>query len=461
MTTRSLRARVAVLVLSAITAVVVPLVVATYAFTMSEVDELFDARLAENAKTMDALELGAADSTSAPETNGSTQPRSKRQQIREHGYPYQAQIGFQIWGATNSLKATSASFKQLALDMAPAGYVDMRVENRRWRVFTYLAPDGRWVRVGERYDSRRKLARVLAAQACLAVLIAFPLLAFLVRIGVRRGLRPLQDLAQQLAARPVGATEPLGSGNLPDELYPVIRSLNGLLQRLRRTLESERAFTSDAAHELHTPLTAALIHLDNARAASDPQSFRAALEGAHCGLDRLTRLINQLLELARWDTGRTQTMVPIDLRNCIDDELEQARASLADKSIELIRNVPKIPACVPGWAPGLRTLVRHLVENAICHSPKHGRIDVDLHGRDGYFVFAISDAGPGIPEPRRSQLSQCFRRGTQAEHSGAGIGLSLVARIAQLHRATVRLMDSTQGSGLRVEVRFPPLITRP
>ena len=459
MSSNSLRTRIVVLVLAAIGTVLLPLVVLTYLFTMEEVEELFDARLAENAKTIDAIGANPGEAEVAEaRIVESGQPRAERQRLVLRGHHYESQIGFQVWDADNRLHVASANFKALALDAAPAGYADVRVDGRRWRLFTYLASDRRWVRVGERYDSRREIGRALAAEACLPLLIAFPLLAFLVRIGVRRGLRPLHNLAEQLAVRPAEATEPVGRGDLPDEVYPVVRSLNGLLLRLAKTLEDERAFTTNAAHELRTPLAGALIHIENATNATDIEKAQASLQDARSGLDRLTHLVNQLLDLARWDAGQVQPMRPVDLRHCIAEELADAGAALADKNIEVIWSAVEAPRLVLGWDAGLRTLVRNLLENAIRYSPQDGKIRLVLESENGYSVFTITDQGPGVPEHARERVLQRFRRGpAAASGAGAGIGLSLVARIAQLHRATIRLMDGEHGWGLHVEVRFPVL----
>jgi len=454
MSTRSLRARIVILVIGAIGVVLVPLVLATYAFTMSEVDELFDARLAENAKTIEAFALDGTVSTEESKVIESAQPRSEQQRLVIRGHQYESQIGFQVFDAGNHLKAASANFKNLALDVAPGGYADVRLDGRRWRLFTYLALDNRWVRVGERYDSRREIGRALAAEACLPLLIAFPLLAFLVGAAVHRGLRPARDLAEQLAVRPVEATEPVGIGDLPAELNPVVRALNGLLQRLARTLENERAFTTNAAHELRTPLAGAGIHLENAANAADLTSAQASLKDARTGLERLSRLVNQLLDLARWDTGQIHGMSLVDLRHSVDEELADAGTALADKDIEIRWNAPASPVMVRGWAPGLRTLVRNLLENAIRHSPPEGKIDLRLVNEEGYVVFTMTDEGPGIPEHAREHVLQRFRRTSNVAGFGAGIGLSLVARIAELHRAAIRLENGHEGWGLKVEVRF-------
>ncbi len=445
----SLRGRIVLLVLVAIAAVLLPLAGLTYLFTMSEVDELFDARLAENAKTLAALDVGAADVAT-----GFVSSVASKRASGVAGHPYESQIGFQVWQADGQLRVTSDNFRSLSLAPdATLGYADARVDGRRWRLFTWRPGDGRTLRTGERYDSRREIARALAAEASVPLLIAFPLLALLVGIAVHRGLQPLRTLTAVLSERPVEATEPVPIDGSARELQPVVQSLNGLLERLAKALADERAFTTNAAHELRTPLAGALIHLENASQIEEPLQARAAMAQAHESLDRLRRLVAQLLDLARWDCAGAPPMSAVDLRHCINEELAEAGMGLADRNIELIWPASREPVWIMGWAPGVRTLVRNLLDNAIRHSPPEGRIGLHLLPDSDGVLFSIEDQGPGIPEHERTNVLRRFRRGP-FDGPGAGVGLALVARIAEVHRATLLLREGRAGWGLRVDVRF-------
>ena len=451
----SLRKRVVVLVLAAIGALFVPLAIGSYLFMMEEVDELFDARLTQNAKTLIAFDVVAGPEGQEVEavTVPSSQPRSERHRLVVRGHPYENQIGFQIWTENNELLMSTADLNGLAMDAAPAGFADVQINNRHWRVFTMLGEDHRWVRVGERYDSRKEIGRALAVEAVIPILIAFPLLALLVGAAVSHGLQPLRRLAEQLKVRRSDDPNPIGGNYFDQELYPVVGALNGLLLRLQQTLESERAFTTNAAHELRTPLAGALIHLENARSTTNQQISDAALRDAQHGLNRLSHIVNQLLDLARWDSGQVQAMTPTDLNACIDEELALLGVALSSKNIHVSWRPSPLPK-VQGWAPGLQTVVRNLLDNAIRFSADGQSIDIATFVRDRDAVLAITDQGPGIPADQRESAFKRFRRG-DVEAAGSGIGLSLVARILQVHRAHVTLDDGPDGRGLRVEVRFP------
>jgi two-component system sensor histidine kinase QseC len=455
---RSLKSRITALVLGCLAALLIPLVVLSYLFMMEEVDELSDARLAQSARTISALvsDLGGEDlPETAPTQIATWKKRHGQPSLTVRGHNYESQIGFQYWSDENRLLLNSENMGDVLLDAAPAGFTDIQVANRRWRVFTLLDDGHNWVRVGERYDSRREIARALAIEAIAPLLIGLPLLALLVGWAVRRGLRPLTELADQLASRRPERTDPVGLEDLPLEMEPAVFSLNGLLGRVRTLLQQERQFTANAAHELRTPLAGALMHVENAQAAS-ADSASPSLGYAHQGLVRLTRLVNQMLELARWDAESSpHSMVAVDLRRCVDEELQELGVMAADKDMEINVRSDATAAHVPGWEPGLRSLIRNLLDNAIRYSFNGGRVDVAICCVNDRAVLSISDTGPGIERSHRASMFERFQRGPDSVGVGTGLGLAMVARIAQLHRATVTLEDADSGTGLRVAITFP------
>lgn len=344
----------------------------------------------------------------------------------------------------------------MPLDAAPAGYADIHIGKRHWRVFTLLDANGHWIRVGERYDSRREIGRAMAIEAIAPFLIGLPLLALVVGWAVRRGLEPMGELADRLASRRADSIEPVGVRDLPSEMVPVVASLNELLARLGAALEQERRFTANAAHELRTPLAGALVHLENARAAPSLEGARPSLDEARQGLVRLSRIVNQMLELARWDAERPARLDAVDLDRCVDDELQHVGLFASERDVEIVVRRDGAAHVVNGWEPGVRTLLRNLLDNAIRYNAHGGRLTVELRDGPGGTVLAIEDTGPGIEPGQRDAMFQRFRRGAQAGTEGSGLGLPLVARVAQLHRARLTLAAAEGGQGLRVELVFPP-----
>lgn len=455
---RSLRNRISVLVLAVIAAVLVPLVTLSYVFMMGEVDELSDARLAQSARTISALVAASGASVLTAKTPleiSNWHDEADQQALTMRGHSYEMQIGFQYWSDAKRLLMNSANLRDVPLDAA-AGFADIPVNGRRWRVFTLQDARRNWVRVGERYDSRREISRALAIEAVAPVTIGLPLLALLAGWAVRRGLRPLRALADRLADRRPENTEALAVADLPREIEPVVAALNGLLSRVRRLLRHERQFTANAAHELRTPLAGALIHVENAQAAVTPTAITQALGKAEQGLTRLTRIVNQMLELARWDAATsTLELHPVDLRRCVEEELQELGAMAADKDLEIAINCEAEARIVDGWEPGLRALLRNLLDNAIRYSFAGGCVQIDIARHDGGTQLSIADHGPGIEPAQRASMFERFQRGPEGISEGSGLGLSIVARIAELHRARVTLGDVSTHAGLRVEIEFP------
>ncbi|MEP7043987.1 MAG: ATP-binding protein [Dokdonella sp.] len=460
---RSLKARISVLVLACLAAVLLPLVVLSYLFMMEEVDELSDARLAQNARTISALvgDVGTPlPNGDAPVEVASWRREHGKQPMTVRGHSYEMQIGFQYWNDANQLLLNSENLASVPLDAAPAGFADIPINGRHWRVFTLLGENKNWVRVGERYDSRREIARALAVEAIAPLLIGLPLLALLVGWAVRRGLAPLHVLAERLAERRPDKTDPLGMADLPQEVEPVVASLNGLLSRLRVLLQHERQFTANAAHELRTPLAGALLHVENAAAATSDAARAQALQQTTQGLDRLSRIVNQMLDLARWDSaGSTQVLTPVDLGDCVEAELQELDIRVAEKDHEIVVAIDPAARIVDGWEPGLRSLLRNLLDNAVRYSFPGGRIEIAIVLDGGRTRLSISDHGPGIEPALRAAMFERFRRGPEGISDGSGLGLSIVARIAELHRAKVTLADVDTHEGLRVDVLFPPRAT--
>lgn len=460
---RSLRGRLSVLTLCCIALVLLPFLVLAYLKVVEEVDELSDARLAQNARTIEALAEGASLTAGAADqplqVEAWQHPGGGRSSGQ--GHPYEIEVGFQYWKNASTLRMTTPDLRDFPFDAAAPGFADVKIAHRRWRVFTLIGRDGAYVRAAERYDSRREIARQVLWQNAAPLLLGLPLLGLLVGWAVRRGLRPLADVAQRLDARSPDATAPIGAQDAPLEIEPLVRALNGLLQRLRGMLDSERQFTANAAHELRTPLAGALVHLGNAEAGASEDERAAALREARGALERMTHIVNQMLDLARWDTAsRAKAFTQVDLGRCIDEALLASDLAIVDSDIEIVRSIDRHASRVPGWEPGLRTLLRNLIDNALRYGGAHGRIEIEVAARGDHTLLAVSDRGPGIPVAQRAAMLERFRRGADVKAQGSGLGLSIVARIVELHGATLSLTDPPDRRGLRVEILFP-LIPRP
>jgi signal transduction histidine kinase len=241
---------------------------------------------------------------------------------------------------------------------------------------------------------------------------------------------------------------------VPEEVSPLVGALNDLFGRLEQAFNSERRFTADAAHELRTPLAALKIQAQVALRSTDQAERQAALDNVLRGVDRATRLVEQLLILARVDpetaAANYQALNLHELAaNAIKDVAQMAHAKQIELSLE------GAPTClVLGDAMQLALLLRNLLDNAIRYSPVGGRVSVTLHQAPSV-ALQVRDTGPGIPANEREQVLQRFYRISGSGEEGSGLGLSIVQRIATLHGAQLQLADNEQGQGLLVRVIWP------
>jgi two-component system sensor histidine kinase QseC len=268
-------------------------------------------------------------------------------------------------------------------------------------------------------------------------------------------MRPLDTLAHSVGARSKSNLEPIAAAAAPREVRPLLGALNGLFERLAVALEFERRFTADAAHELRTPLAAIKVQAQVCQAASDEAMRAHALAQVVCGVERATRLIEQLLRLARLDplVGLTEAAdfePAVVLRDALDDV--RAAADARQQTIDL--ELAATPARLHGDPDMLRLAVRNLLENAVRYSPQAGRIGVGITDTETNIRLWVRDSGAGVPDVELPHLSERFYRGRNTTQSGSGLGLAIVKRIAELHGAQLRLKNLPHG-GFEAALEWP------
>ncbi|ANA35090.1 ATP-binding protein [Ralstonia mannitolilytica] len=340
-------------------------------------------------------------------------------------------------------------------ERAELGFSDVSTPEGAWRVYS-VAFGPAVVQIAQPYSARHEVAARMALRTVAPLLILLPLLAWIVWLAVGRGLAPLGTVAQQVQARDAAALSPLPTHGLPAEIRPLTNALNDLLVRLGTALAHQRAFVADAAHALRTPLAALKLQLQVADRAQDEDERRAAHADLHRGVERMIRLVGQLLTLARQEPGAADTQrAPVALDAVAADVVGELSATAVQKGIDLGIAVESQPASVIGNADALRVLLVNLVDNALCYCPRGARVDVITgHAPDGGAQLVVEDNGPGIPAEERERVLDRFYRPTQAPTGGSGLGLAIVREIAQAHDATLAL-EEREGGGLRVVLRFP------
>lgn len=380
----------------------------------------------------------------------------------EHGakvprqYKHERKIAFQVWDRKDRLLLRSASAPASRLQSRSEGYGDAVIDGKRWRIFSRWDESRHYlVQVGERYELRDELAESVASHLLHPLYFALPALALLIWLAVGAGLAPLAGVAREVGRRAPDNLAPLDEASAPREISPLIGALNALFDRLRTSLEQERRFTADAAHELRTPLAAVKTQAQVAIGATADAERTRALANVVAGTDRASRLVEQLLVLARLDP---QTALPpgqtVDLQALAQQGVAESAPAAAGKGIE-VGLAPGAAAPVAGDAVLLAVLLRNLLDNAVRYTPPGGEVEVSVRPVDGGVSLTVVDNGPGIPEAERGQVFERFHRVLGSGEAGSGLGLSIVRRIADLHRAGVSLEAGPGGRGLRVEVSFP------
>lgn len=415
----------------------------SYSDVRAKTNQLFDAELAQSADILIQIAAHEAEETRI------------NLKHRDFGHPYQVRIAFQIWNENKVLVLRTANAPLAQLAAFEEGYRDSDFAGQAWRVFS------RWddqhdylIQVGELQDVREDIAHDIAINMLLPALLGIPLAGVLLWFAVSHGLKPLTVLVRQLEQRPANAIDPIPAAGAPKELSPLINALNRLFDRVARAFEMERRFTADAAHELRSPLAALKTHVQVALGATSDAERDQALNQAVVGVDRATRLIEQLLTLARVDPG---AMIVGESKIDLHGIVKQCLAGIAPKAFEKNISV-MLSESAPCWVAGneqmLEVLARNLIDNAIRYTPGGGEVEVSVSQTAGQVSLNVTDSGPGIPPEERRRVFDRFYRILGSGESGSGLGLAIVEQIARPHGATISLADGKNGRGLSVDVVF-------
>ncbi len=358
----------------------------------------------------------------------------------------------QIWDPRGSILYLSNSTTPLPLSRA-SGLATISYEGREWRMFTdTLGPQT--IQVAQATALRRALATDVALRILVPILAALPLFGVLIWLVVGRGLAPLARLARSIAARSATALEPLPDEGTPAEVAPLVGSLNGLLARLDQAFGMQRRFAADAAHELRTPLTALGLQLrllERARGSADQALAIARLKE---GVKRATRLVEQLLVMARLEPEAAErSSGPIEL-GALAHSVTAEFAPLAEAQTVALTVAAGPPVTALGSEDALRIVLSNLLDNAIRYTPAGGRIVVRAAREGAAPVLEVADSGPGIPLVEQTRVFDRFYRVPGTEFPGSGLGLAIVKQVADMHHARIELGPGLDGAGLAVRVRF-------
>ena len=342
---------------------------------------------------------------------------------------------------------------------ALARFYDGEFRNQGVRVVSLLQPVSEpgvngvaEIRVAETQGARERMARELLLGTLLRMGLLSLSALLLVWLAVTVALRPLETLRRTVAARTSDDLRPLPDTQMPRELRPLIDALNQFNDRLRGLFERQSQFIADASHELRTPLAALKARVELGLRAREAQVWRSTLEEAAQNTDKLTHLANQLLSLARIESGARAIAEGgaqrLDLSQ-LARELGMALAPLAHARGIALALEAEQPVWVSGEPTLLNELLCNLLDNALAHTPAGGNVILRVLPAG---VLEVEDDGPGIPpEEHERVFARFYRRSNKG--SGAGLGLAIVGEICRAHQAEISLHQA-QPQGLLVRVEF-------
>ena len=456
----SLQTRLLVLLLVVISLVWVAAGVLTWANTRHELDELLDAHLAQSAALLVAQQTGSTEASPPEDRRTRRVDDDDDDETEAHRNApklskYAPRVAFQVFHE-GALTLHSSNAPEQPMSPQPRGFATVQAaDGKAWRVFGARGHEGDvQVFVGEQVQSRQSILWAVLQGVLTPLLYALPALAVLGWLAVRRGLQPLRSLSQALGQRQPQATEPLQMADTPQEIAPVVQSLNALFERIGQMLETERRFTADAAHELRTPIAAIRVQAQVALgAAGDDAQRQQALLHTLEGCDRATHLVTQLLTLSRLEAAGTPPARAVNLSSIAQSVAATLAHQALTRSQELTLEAPE-----PGWIAADDTLtgvlVRNLLDNALRYSPDGAKVALCVASAHGQVSLQVDDSGPGLAPTDLARLGERFFRALGSTQSGSGLGWSIVRRIAKVQRAQVQVSASQLG-GLCVQVVWP------
>jgi len=349
-------------------------------------------------------------------------------------------------------------------DGRPAFYLaELRREPVRvavsWQPFDAEQPARRvLVQVAETLHKRHRLAWEIVASIVAAQLVLVAMACVAVYWGVGRGLRPLEALGRALARRSHHDLSPLDPAQAPQEVRPLVDEVNALMLRLGATLDAQNRFVADAAHQLKTPVAGLKAQIEVALGEDDPARVRHSLAQLYVSAERLSRIVQQLLALARNEPAAAVAvrLQAVDLEAfALEISMEWAPQALR-RSIDLGFEGHGQPLQIDADPDRLRDLINNLIDNAVRYSQEGGRVTVAVGRAGPERLLSISDDGPTIPPEERTRVFERFHRLLGGRAEGSGLGLAIVSEIAALHGARITLQDDTDGTGNTFTVHFPP-----
>jgi two-component system OmpR family sensor kinase len=333
------------------------------------------------------------------------------------------------------------------------GLHTLDVSGEPFRVLVKTTSSNERIAVAQETGVRDEIARASAVHTLMPLLILVPILLLIVADLVRKLFLPITSLSAEIDRRTEQELHPVEENHLPAEVRPFVVAINRLLVRVEQSMETQRRFVADAAHELRSPMTALSLQSERLARAEMSEQAHERLVTLRRGIERGRNLLDQLLSLAKAQTVSTAPEAPVSVqhvyRRVLEDILPLAEARHIDIGVDGEQDATL-------WVsePDLIAVIRNLVDNAIRYTPKGGTVDLSVTTEDGQAILRIQDSGPGIQVAERQRVFDPFYRTLGSDQAGSGLGLAIVKAITDRIGAKIQLAftDERRHFGLRVQV---------
>lgn len=333
----------------------------------------------------------------------------------------------------------------------------IRGHRYRWRIFVRRLPSGERLIVGQRTDVRDEIANSSAWRTVYPFILLIPVLLLAIVVVVQYMLRPVKRLSDELDARDETDLSPLQDQQVPAEIRPFTTSINALLQRVQHSMDTQKRFVADAAHELRSPLTALSLQADNIRKTALPAQAQERMHDMQRGLQRMRSLLEQLLVMARSQERIVQAMTSIPMEQVFKQVLEDLMPTAEARQIE-IEVDSGADAVFTGQLFDALMVIKNLIDNAIRYTPAGGQVILRARQQEGALLIVVEDTGPGIADDEMERVFDPFYRILGSGESGSGLGLAIVKAIAERNHAQIslrnRFAEDGRLLGLNASVRF-------
>jgi len=437
--THSLRGRLLWFLLAAITLAAIAQATIAYRTALHDADQIFDYHMQQMALSL---------RSGTPLSNDEARARMEADTSSGND-----DMVVQMWSPDGVQMFHSVSRARLP-QRAVLGFSNVRANGATYRVFS-IQTSNQTVQVAQDLAVRRNMAGNLALRTLGPIAVMMPILMLVVWWVVSGSLQPVARVRSQVASRQADDLSPVSDTGLPDEVRPLVQELNLLFGRVKTAFDAQQHFVADAAHELRTPLAALRLQAQSLDRADTLDARRVAVGRLTAGIDRATRLVEQLLILARQEATAASGAVtrPVDLADLARRTVADLAGVAAAKGIDLgVQQAD--PAAIDGQPDALQILLRNLVDNAIKYTPNGGTVDISVLSEPERVTVQVEDSGPGIPPDERERVFDRFYRVAGSEAAGSGLGLAIIKAIAERHGATLVLGESTRLGGLKALVTF-------